>query len=176
MKIEVKHPAFKRSLIYLLGLMAVLLAGRFLVNDGPRTATRSLAALPAADSTVAQPALRTEPDLTGQMLKVLGVTAAIIVVMLVLWRLYLRLGGQHNNAPGMLRILSRQSLGPRQYLTLVQAGERRLLLGVTEQNITLIADLSDADLPLTEIPSPTAATSFAAILNGLGLKQHESQN
>jgi flagellar protein FliO/FliZ len=56
-------------------------------------------------------------------------------------------------SPGMLRIITTQSLGPRERLVVVEAGESWLVLGVTGQSIT----------PLHSMPRQETATAGEAI-------------
>ncbi|MDD4890289.1 MAG: flagellar biosynthetic protein FliO [Phycisphaerae bacterium] len=48
-----------------------------------------------------------------------------------------------NRQGGLFRSLSRWHLASRQYVTLVQVGRRVLLLGVTNQQINLLAEITD---------------------------------
>jgi len=51
-----------------------------------------------------------------------------------------RMGGR---GEGPFRVLSRWHLSARQYVALIQVGRRMLLIGVTGQQISLLADISD---------------------------------
>ena len=46
----------------------------------------------------------------------------------------------------MLQVLARQGVGRHASVTVVRAGDKALVLGVTEQNISLLAELNDVDL------------------------------
>lgn len=64
--------------------------------------------------------------------------------------------GVHRGKPGRpvkIEIIARQSLGRRSSVAIVRAGERGLVLGVTEQRVTLLAETT-ADELIQEDPAP----------------------
>ncbi len=78
----------------------------------------------------------------------------LLILLALLWGLVwaLRKSGRFNfiPRPGMfprdgLRIEAQLPLGPRKGLTVVRFLNKRLLLGVTEQNITLLQEIEDKD-------------------------------
>jgi flagellar protein FliO/FliZ len=74
-------------------------------------------------------------------------------------------GGRRRTAP--LEVLSRTTLGRSQSLALVRAGDRALVLGITEHQVTLLLDSPTDVLDLTtpEAPgtvSPVGAATHAA--------------
>ncbi|MDR2161446.1 MAG: flagellar biosynthetic protein FliO [Desulfovibrio sp.] len=92
---------------------------------------------------------------------------ALALLWFVLW-LIKRRGGIHlpGSVPAM-RIESRMALGPKKWIMVVLVQDRRLLLGVTDQRISLLCDLpaeaaepAEKDLPRT----------FAAALDREGNK------
>lgn len=54
--------------------------------------------------------------------------------------------------PVRIEVLARQSLGRRSSVALVRAGERGLLLGVTDQHVTLLAETTADELVIEEAP------------------------
>lgn len=54
--------------------------------------------------------------------------------------------------PVRIEVLARQSLGRRSSVALVRAGERGLLLGVTDQHVTLLAETAADELIIEEAP------------------------
>lgn len=62
-----------------------------------------------------------------------------------------------------VRVLSRTGLSRGAVLVTVQAGERRLLLGVTDHAVNLVTELpaDPAELDVTEFPDATDATGTA---------------
>lgn len=54
--------------------------------------------------------------------------------------------------PVRIEVLARQSLGRRSSVALVRAGDRGLLLGVTDQHVTLLAETPADELTIDEAP------------------------
>ncbi len=54
--------------------------------------------------------------------------------------------------PVRIEVLARQSLGRRSSVALVRAGSRGLVLGVTDQHVTLLAETSADELTIEEAP------------------------
>jgi flagellar protein FliO/FliZ len=71
-------------------------------------------------------------------------------------------GARRRTAP--LEVLSRTSLGRSQSLALVRAGERALVLGVTESQVTLLLDSTpeELDLDTPEAPGTVQPVGAAA--------------
>jgi|GEM_PF-3770551 len=82
-------------------------------------------------------------DLTWKLLLVLGL--AILATRALRW-----LSTPGSAAGGALDILGRVAVGPQQSVVLLRVGKRRLLIGHTSQQITLLADLSADDLAIDE--------------------------
>lgn len=79
----------------------------------------------------------------------LGMLTAVVVILLLAWLFTRYLAGRtpgamrfSRNRDGSLRLLERMPLGREQYLAVVRAGEKYLLLGVTGSQITLLRELS----------------------------------
>lgn len=79
----------------------------------------------------------------------LGMLTAVVAILFLAWLVTRYLAGWTSGAArfsrnrgGRLRLLERMSLGREQYLAVVQAGEKYLLLGVTGSQITLLRELS----------------------------------
>ena len=175
MNIQFKHPAFKQSLLYLFGLILVLVVGNLILPDANQpalTIDQKLANL-NADSSQTNLSPPAEEATSGQFWRIALAMAAVLALMLITWRAFIHLSGQKASPNELISILSRQSLGPKHSLLLVAVGDRQLLLGVTDQQVNLIADLSGENLDTP--PGDNNAPQFSAILKGLGLKQHEPQ-
>ena len=78
-------------------------------------------------------------DLAWKLLLVLGL--AVLSTRALKW-----LGNPAVAPDSVLRALARLPIGPQQTLVLVAVGKKRLLIGQTAQQITLLAELSDEDL------------------------------
>lgn len=95
----------------------------------------------------------------GQML--LGLGAVIALVFGLAW-LAKRLGvPMHDTSPLLKRIAS-LTVGPRERVLIIEAGEQWLVLGVTAQHIQTLHQMPKGELP----PSPAhhLAGGFAALL------------
>ena len=89
---------------------------------------------------------------------------ALAVLWLVLWLIKRRgFGFSGDSTPGM-RIESRLALGPKKWIIITRYQDRRLILGVTEQQITLLSDLPVAPPEGSESRNKQDKT-FAAFLN-----------
>jgi flagellar protein FliO/FliZ len=92
------------------------------------------------------------------MLLALGLVLALIPASMWLLR---RLGAG-NNAPGAgMKVISQLTLGPRERLVVVEAGDRWLLLGVTASSINRVGSLAKGELPVSLPP----AQGFAQLLS-----------
>lgn len=76
--------------------------------------------------------------------------AAVIGLLLLLAKLSSRRFGSRHGAT--LTVLHRQSLSRSATVSLVTVGERVLLLGVTDQQVSLLAELDPDELPEPEEP------------------------
>ena len=92
------------------------------------------------------------------MVLALGLVLALIPASMWLLR---RLGAG-NNAPGAgMKVISQLTLGPRERLVVVEAGDRWLLLGVTTSSINRVGTLAKGELPASVPP----ALGFAQLLS-----------
>lgn len=80
----------------------------------------------------------------------LGMLVTVVVVIgLAYWFTRYIVGGKHMGSLGLLQkneqlqVLAQTQVGKDQRLAVVQAGKRYFLLGMTPQNISLLAELSE---------------------------------
>jgi flagellar protein FliO/FliZ len=109
-----------------------------------RATTLSLA-LAAAPVAIAQSpaAADSGPSMLPMLLALALVLALIPASMWLLRRL-----GAGSNAPGSgMKVVSQLTLGPRERLVVVEAGDRWLLLGVTASSINRVGTLAKGELP-----------------------------
>lgn len=86
----------------------------------------------------------------GALLRV-GLSLAVIAAMVWLaGRIALRRGAVRPSGAGMT-VVARRSLGRRASLVVVEAGGRQLLVGVTEQQVSLVAELDRPE----RLPEPS---------------------
>jgi flagellar protein FliO/FliZ len=101
----------------------------------------------------------------GEMLAVsLGLVAVVCVVAVVLVRVLGRRGPGRTG--DLIEVIARQPLEPRRSLYVVRAGRKTLLLGSSEQGVTMLAELESlpelADGAASLVASPAAAGRGAA--------------
>jgi flagellar protein FliO/FliZ len=101
----------------------------------------------------------------GQML--LGLTAVIGVVFALAW-LARRLGVPGQSHSPLLRHIAALSVGSRERVLIVEAGEQWLVLGVTAHSIRTLHLLPKGVAP--ELPALRLPGGFAALLQKAGAK------
>jgi flagellar biogenesis protein FliO len=77
-----------------------------------------------------------------QLLKMVGALALVLGMLFTFVYVLRRLGipAKRSVSPATMEILSKQSLGPRHHLFLVNvAGERKVLVGISPQNMSLLS-------------------------------------
>jgi flagellar biosynthetic protein FliO len=102
-----------------------------------------------------------EPSLLGSVIRMLGalgiVLALLIFTLWLLKRMSGRVAPRVGSGAGAVEILHQRSLGGRRHLTVVRWEGRRLLLGVTSDRITALAE----DI---EVPASAAEPAFSSHL------------
>ncbi len=99
------------------------------------------------------------------LMVVLRVAVSLVVVLALVWYLARRLGrrGGDTTREAELRVLDRQSLTRRAGLAVVAAGDRRLLVGFSDQTVTLVTELAPVPalpkVPATPAPAAPAASA-----------------
>ena len=105
----------------------------------------------------------------------LRVAVALGAVLGLIWLLQRRLGKGtgRRRADAALSVVSRQSVGQRASVVVVDAGGQRFLLGVTDHAVNVLhtGDIPDepAAAPVPELRRGGAAGAFAQILAGAGV-------
>jgi flagellar protein FliO/FliZ len=114
------------------------------------------------------------PDLGAEpypFLDLLVTLLAFLVIVLGAWLaarwLMRRMYGPGATAGGRIRIVERVPLEPRRTLYLLEAGEKLLLVGVTDHDIRVLAEFSRDDLPAPPAPPHR---SFLDVLRAAGRK------
>lgn len=102
-------------------------------------------------------------DSGATLLTTLGYLCLLLGVMFLAYYLLKRLGiqgwGAHGGKDGP-RLMSRLALGARQSVTVVRFRDRDLLLGVTEDRVSLLADVEAGE----DEDRASGPKSFAALL------------
>jgi flagellar protein FliO/FliZ len=121
------------------------------------TLSLALAAAPVAIAQSAAAAVDSGPSMLPMLLALALVLALIPASMWLLRRL-----GAGSNAPGAgMKVVSQLTLGPRERLVVVEAGDRWLLLGVTASSVNRVGTLAKGELPAGTPP----AQGFAQLLS-----------
>jgi flagellar protein FliO/FliZ len=120
-------------------------------------------AAPALPSATA-PATVPRP-IEGPSFAPMGVSLLVVLALMaaVLWALRRAGLAPRPGTPGLLRVVGQLSLGPRERVVIVEAGERWLLLGVGAGGISRLASLSKSELPATA----AMPASFGSLLERL---------
>ena len=109
----------------------------------------------------------------GSLLMLLVVLAAIPVVLYTLKRI------QTFRPPGSVRALevtAQVALGARERVVMVRMNDRVLVLGVTPQQITLLAETEAAPAPPQGAMQATGAPTFTSLLRqSLGLRDGDKR-
>lgn len=130
-------------------------------------------------------ALAEEPGMTPispelSLLKAVGALILIIGLLLLLAALVKKMGINRGfgKGGGLIRVVETRSLGPRKYLAVVEGAGEFFLLGVSDQQISLLTPLNNQELIRQELirQNPTQGSAdnessgFAAYLANV-LKQ-----
>lgn len=95
-----------------------------------------------------------------QLLLRVIVSLVVVVALMLAFSSFLRKGTSFGGAKrrrGTIEIVSRHGLSRNASVTLVRAGDRALLLGVTDHNITLLHESGSEDFIAEPEPLGTAA-------------------
>ncbi|MDP1793339.1 MAG: flagellar biosynthetic protein FliO [Acidimicrobiales bacterium] len=90
----------------------------------------------------------------GMLIKVAFVFGLLFVTLRVVGKLYNGggakiMGGRHEGA--VIQVIGRQSIGRNADVTVVTLGERTLVLGVTEHNVSMVAELDPEEMVTREV-------------------------
>jgi len=99
----------------------------------------TLAAVPSSPDSASR--LATGSTSTGVMLEIAVVLAGVIVLIIGLGWLIRRVGNFPAAGKGMVRILGGVSLGPRERAVILEAGDKRLLVGVAPGRVETLCIL-----------------------------------
>lgn len=115
-----------------------------------------------------------DPSIGGLLLRLLGSLAVVVGLLLLIARFAGRRFRTTNSAA--IQVVHRQALGRGQGVAVVAVGTRVLVLGTTEQQVTLLAEVEPDEVgldladPLGVVPDdgdePTAAPQAARTAQG----------
>jgi flagellar protein FliO/FliZ len=83
---------------------------------------------------------------TSTALEMAAVLAGIILLILILGWMIKRIGNFPSAGKGMVRILGGVSLGPRERAVVIEAGEKRILVGVAPGRVQTLCMLENSDV------------------------------
>jgi flagellar protein FliO/FliZ len=98
---------------------------------------------------------------------VLMLVLVLALIPLVLWALKRLQTFRPGGGTRQLEVTAQLALGARERVVLVRVHDRLLVLGVTPQQITLLAESAAAGSPAAEPPVP-GASAFAGLLRSMG--------
>ncbi len=139
------------------------------IGSLPSAARRlGLCAGAALAATVAHAQVQAAPPAAGPSLTplLLGMLLVLALIPAAAWVLR-RSGLAQSGAAGGLRIVAQLPLGPRDRLVIVEAGDRRWLLGVSASGIRRLGTLPPGG-DAGDTPSASPPRSFADIFRRLG--------
>jgi len=121
----------------------------------------------------AEEAFKSPPDLAvGSMIASLLLVIACIFIFAFL----MKKSNLIHNGRGktLIKVIATQPLTNKGRVQIVEVGEKRYLLAVTEQNINLLDTLVIPDDELTtDTPTENQAPTFASLLSKISTKRHE---
>ena len=163
----------RRRLLTVSEILAVALAGLFMVNTEPVSADRSFEynAAQASDPTDnAALGTSTQSSLTSAMVKMISALAVVVICVYVGLYLLKKLTGKRSGPAlksDVLEVLQTTHLGPRKTISLIKVGNRSVLVGVTEQQISTITELDPEETEEILAVEPAAEVKtdvFAGVL------------
>ena len=132
-------PIRKSNLAFVLIFAVIAIAGMVLIVSGPSGQTGRDYVAP--DSVEKAQGF----GIYYFLLKTVLFTAVIIVFILIVARIVRVRSAKTLAFGGDIRIIGRKYLSPKQYLLLIEVSGKRLLLGVTESNISMLASFNMED-------------------------------
>jgi flagellar biogenesis protein FliO len=84
--------------------------------------------------------------------------------------------GLNGKTTRQMRLLETIRLSPKQALHLVLIGDQKLLIGATDQNVSLIAPIEDSLFPITaEESQPQPGVDFGSMIRSFNLSTESIQ-
>jgi flagellar biogenesis protein FliO len=154
-----------KKLFYGIGIITlILMAMLFLMWDGgssykPQTPFQNS----ALDSV--QTSETPSTSMTGYLLKVIFVTIFIIAVLIIGAKWFGKINKISGNT-SFIKILSRQHVGPKQFLMMVAVEKKKILIGVTENSINHVMDMGEYnESDDAKYNTINDSSSFSSVLN-----------
>jgi flagellar protein FliO/FliZ len=106
---------------------------------------------------------KTEPSLSGEigptLLQLAGALLLIIgIIYLSVWLMKKYSGGKIAGGGGLISIVERRHLAPKQALYLIKVGEKHLLIGASDSGLQKLSDIDYLEVKAVK-PSPALGVS-----------------
>lgn len=112
----------------------------------------------------ADPALTSAPELWITLLKSLGMLCLVLALLIaVLWLLRRVYHHSSGGQTGLIQILGSTHVAPKERIVLVDVIGEKFLLGVTSQQINLLAKIAD-EKDICSAPPPATEGLFKSLL------------
>jgi len=146
-------------------LMIAVVGMVWMIGSQQKTARTGQTAISETQTTGRPETTLPKVKLGAYVLRTVIVTGAILGIIWFGVRLYKKRLHSDLSPHSNIRIIGRQYLSARQYLVLVQAESKRLLLGVTDQSIRCLTEWADecSDEPQPSQETPQFGDSFRRI-------------
>jgi flagellar biosynthetic protein FliO len=106
-----------------------------------------------------KPAPGLSGDIGPTLLQLAGALLLIIVIIyLSVWLMKKYSGGKIAGGSGLISIVERRHLAPKQVLYLIKVGEKHLLIGASDSGLQKLSDIEDLEVK-TAKPSPALGVS-----------------
>ena len=139
-------PIRKSNLAFVLIFAVIAIAGMVLIVSGPSGQTGRDYVAPDSVQVPGESVEKAQGfGIYYFLLKTVLFTAVIIVFILIIARIVRVRSAKTLAVGGDIRIIGRKYLSPKQYLLLIEVSGKRLLLGVTESNISMLASFNTED-------------------------------
>lgn len=90
----------------------------------------------------------------ARVLTSLVIVVGLVYLTMVFLRRYGGVGNAQTQEQRLMRVVGNLSLGPGRALHLVEVGSRKLVVGSTATNVTMLAELTESDLPSASTDTP----------------------
>jgi flagellar biosynthetic protein FliO len=112
-----------------------------------------------------KPAPGLSGDVGPTLLQLAGALLLIIVIIyLSVWLMRKYSGGKIAGGGGLISIVERRHLAPKQALYLIKVGEKHLLIGASDSGFQKLSDIDDLEIKMTKPSSTLGVSRFSQAL------------
>ncbi|MEA2031773.1 MAG: flagellar biosynthetic protein FliO [candidate division Zixibacteria bacterium] len=143
----------RRSIITVVVIIAVAIVGLLAINTDPVTADRGVNQVDTEDS-----GMKYETFASSALPALLRMVSALVVVIACIYGAILllkRLMGRNYRGSGQLRaleVLETTSIAPKKTVSLIRVADKSVLVGVTENGMSVLTELSSDQTAKVMIP------------------------